>query len=122
MSSPDGDITKAQKLLIDFVQGPEFASFVQLPKDLVRVVDDVESQQQLASEALEDATALKTRLIIGSLLLSSSVAAAIALYTSRAIARPVLKVTQSAERIVEEGEYSLRIPAQGAGYSSQPAV
>ena len=109
------DLRKAQALLIAFVQGPEFADFVRLPKDLVPFVSYVESQERLASEALSRAIALQTQIIFGSLLLSVAIAALIAGYTSRTLSSPIQTVTQITHRITQENDFSLQVPILGEG-------
>ncbi|MEL6938610.1 MAG: ATP-binding protein [Cyanobacteria bacterium J06598_1] len=109
------NVTVAQKRLISLVQGPEFANFVQLPKDLVPFVTHVERQERDASAALAQAIALQTHIIFGSLALSLAIAALIAHRTSREIAQPIQSITQLAHRINHENNFSLRVPVLGKG-------
>ncbi|MEL7331558.1 MAG: ATP-binding protein [Cyanobacteria bacterium J06560_2] len=109
------NVTVAQKRLISLVQGPEFANFVQLPKDLVPFVTHVERQERDASAALAQAIALQTHIIFGSLALSLAIAALIAHRTSREIAQPIQSITQLAHRINHENDFSLQVPVLGKG-------
>jgi len=49
-------------------------------------------------------------IIVFSMALSMAIAAALALYTSRAIARPLKAVTDVAKRVTQEGNYGLKAP------------
>ncbi|MGD1895511.1 MAG: ATP-binding protein [Phormidesmis sp.] len=109
------DVAEVQKLLIAFVQSPEFAGFVALPEDLIPFVSSVEAQERLASEALTHAAALQIQIIFGSLLLSIAIATLIASYTSRLIGDPIQDVTKTAHRITQEGDFSLKVPVLGKG-------
>ncbi|MGD1864897.1 MAG: sensor histidine kinase [Phormidesmis sp.] len=109
------DVTEAQKLLISFVQGPEFANLVKLPTELIAFVSSVEATERGASEALAQAIALQTQIIFASLLLSIAIASAIAHYTSRAIAQPIQGVTKLADTIIQKQDFALRVPLVGKG-------
>ena len=70
-------------------------------------------REQAAEAALHRAETLRTQIILGSLILSGAIAALTTLYTSRAIAQPILGVIQVAHRVTEEGNFDLRAPAGG---------
>lgn len=114
-STDSTDLTKAQTLLIEFVQDPAFADFVQLPKDLVPFVSYVEAQERAASVSLSNAIALQTQIIFASLLISVIIASLLASYTSRAIAYPIQTLTQLTHRITKESNFSLKVPVLGEG-------
>ncbi|MEL6553159.1 MAG: ATP-binding protein [Cyanobacteria bacterium J06621_11] len=111
----DTDTTAAEKLLIEFVQGPEFADLVRLPKDLIPFVSYVESRERAASDALAKAIALQTQIIFGSLLLSVAIASILASYTSREIAQPIQTVTKMTHQITQERNFNLQVPVLGDG-------
>ena len=115
INTNDGSLTESQQVLITFVQSQEFKDFIQFPDQLGKFVVLVESEETNASEALETAIALQTQIILGSLLLSILIAGVIAQYTSRAIARPIQSVTDTAHRITEESNFDLQVPVIGTG-------
>ncbi|MEO0770496.1 MAG: ATP-binding protein [Cyanobacteria bacterium J06649_4] len=111
-----GDLTpQARQLMIEFVQGPEFAAFVQLPEDLIAITAQVEAEEQAASDALEQAIALQVRLIFGSLALSVAIATLIAQVTSREIAQPIKTLTTLTHHINKEQNFSLQVPVKAQG-------
>jgi signal transduction histidine kinase len=56
------------------------------------------------------AQGLRVRLIVVSMLLSVAIATFLALYTSRAIARPLRAVTDVAQQVTEDGNFNLQAP------------
>ncbi|MEG3847390.1 HAMP domain-containing sensor histidine kinase [Microcoleus sp. herbarium19] len=78
--------------------------------DLAEIIDRVQEQEDAAQEALLEAQALRVRIIVGSIGLSIVVAALLASYTSRAIAKPIAAVTKIAQRVTEESNFQLQVP------------
>ncbi|MEM9092397.1 MAG: HAMP domain-containing protein [Cyanobacteria bacterium P01_F01_bin.53] len=107
------ELEEAQQLLIDFVQSREFADFVQFPEELHAFVTIAEAEEIAAAQALKQAFALQTQIILSSLLLSSAIATLVALITSRVIAQPVQTVTAIARRVTDENNFDLQAPIEG---------
>ena len=62
---------------------------------------------------MEDAQGLEKGIIIMSMLVSVAIAGILAWRTSRAIAQPVISVTQVAEQVAAESNFDLRAPVTG---------
>ena len=63
-----------------------------------------------AFRTYEKAEQLGTLILIGSLFISAAIAAILAVYTSRAIARPLEATTLIAQRVTEESNFDLQAP------------
>ncbi|MDB9372111.1 sensor histidine kinase [Nodularia sphaerocarpa] len=83
--------------------------FDQLSDELIRAIGYADIQQQKADTRFEEAQKLRVKVIFASMLLSGAIAAALAIYTSRLIARPLELVTKVARRITQESNFQLRI-------------
>lgn len=103
----------AEKFLLEFTQSPEFATYVEFSDQLAPFVEQVDNQEQAAEVALQRAETLRSQIIFGSLLLSMAIAIAIALYTSKEIAQPLLTVTAVARRVTEHNNFDLQVPVRG---------
>lgn len=69
-------------------------------------VSDQQYQQARAEFAL--AQALRLQIILGSIVLSTAIAALLASFTSRAIARPLQNVTQVAQQVTQDSNFDLQ--------------
>lgn len=78
--------------------------------DLAEIIDRAALQEEAAREALLRAQTLRMQIIFGSMALSIVVAALLAGYTSRAIAKPLAAVTKIAQRVSEESNFQLQVP------------
>jgi signal transduction histidine kinase len=85
-------------------------SFDRLAESLTRLKETAESQQIQAKNKLGQAETLRLQIIVGSMLLSVAIAVALAIITTRAIARPLEAVTQVARAITQESNFDLRSP------------
>ena len=112
LSNTPDDLEMAQQILLAFVQSPEFAIFIDFPDQLAPFAAQVDQQEKAAEAALKQAETLRTQIILGSLLLSTAIAIVIALYTSRAIAKPIQTVTHIAHRVTEESNFDLQSPVK----------
>lgn len=106
------DIGEARQLLITFVQGPEFAAFIQFPDQLTPFVNKAERAESEAAFTLKKAIVLETQIIIGSLALSIAIATMIALVTSQSIAQPIQIITTIARQVTEDSDFDLQVPIQ----------
>jgi signal transduction histidine kinase len=91
-------------------QGEVAPKFKQLSTNLDQLVKSTSEQQKQAKVTFKNAKVLRLIIILGSMGLSIAIAAILALYTSRAIARPIKVVTQVAKRATQEGNFDLQAP------------
>ncbi|TVP65240.1 MAG: HAMP domain-containing protein [Nodularia sp. (in: Bacteria)] len=82
--------------------------FDQLSDELILVIGQADIHKQKAHTRFEQAQQLRVKVILGSMLLSTAIAAALAIYSSRLIARPLQLVTNVARRITQESNFKLR--------------
>ncbi|MGL5063910.1 MAG: histidine kinase dimerization/phospho-acceptor domain-containing protein, partial [Microcoleus sp.] len=79
-------------------------------KQLSQILEIAQHQERQSGTVMEDAQGLEKAIIICSMLLSAAVAGMLAYRTSRAIAKPVINVTQIAEQVAIESNFDLRVP------------
>ncbi|MCT7982473.1 ATP-binding protein [Laspinema sp. A4] len=77
---------------------------------LDQTLDAAQAQETAAKETFTKAESLRWQIAVLSMILSVAIAAMLASYTSRAIARPIEWVTQVALRTTEQSNYRLRVP------------
>jgi signal transduction histidine kinase len=82
-------------------------------QEVSKIIDIAQHQEWQGGEVMEDAQGLEKGIIIISMLLSVAVAGMVAYQTSRAIAQPVISVTQVAEQVAAESNFDLRAPVTG---------
>ena len=82
-------------------------------QEVSKILDIAQQQERQGGELMEDAQGLEKGLIIISMLVSVAVAGIVAYQTSRAIAQPVISVTQIAEQVAAESNFDLRAPVTG---------
>ena len=78
--------------------------------ELAEIIDRTHQQEDAAREALLRAQVLRAQIILASMALSIVVAALLAYFTSRAIAKPLAAVTHIAQRVTEESNFELQVP------------
>ncbi|MBD1814678.1 ATP-binding protein [Microcoleus vaginatus DQ-U2] len=78
--------------------------------DIAAIIDRAQEQEDAGREDLLRAQALRVQIILGSMALSIVVAAVLAGFTSRAIAKPLAAVTKIAQRVTEESNFQLQVP------------
>ncbi|MEG5014444.1 HAMP domain-containing sensor histidine kinase [Microcoleus sp. B4-C3] len=84
-------------------------------EELSKILDIAQQQEGQGGEVMEDAQGMEKAIIIFSMLLSVVVAGMVAYRTSRAIAQPMISVTQVAEQVAAESNFDLRAPVTGQG-------
>ncbi|MEG5061777.1 HAMP domain-containing sensor histidine kinase [Microcoleus sp. A2-C5] len=82
-------------------------------QELSKVLDIAQQQEWQGGVVMEDAQGIEKGIIIISMLLSVAIAGIVAYRTSRAIAKPVISVTQVAEQVASESNFDLRAPVTG---------
>lgn len=105
-----GEIDSAQLKLLRISRGEESIIIDELAEDLNKRILKAVDREREAHQTLENADNLRLAIIIGSILISAAIAAALAVYTSRAIARPIIEVSELADRVATEHNFNLRAP------------
>lgn len=82
--------------------------FEKLSESLNQLINVVEKQQIQANDDLLESEVLRLQIITGSMLLSVAIAVGLAFYTSRAIARPLKIVTDTAQQVTAESNFDLQ--------------
>ncbi|NDJ23468.1 HAMP domain-containing protein [Nostoc sp. B(2019)] len=106
---PEG-VPKAQQLISKFSQSQDALKFYQFAHELTDFAKTVRERQQDADVAQNQAAVMQARIIIISILLSVAIAAILAFYTSKMIARPINAVTNIAQRVTQEANFDLQAP------------
>ncbi len=91
-------------------------------QELSKILEIAQQQERQGGEVMEDAQGLEKGIIIMSMLVSVAIAGILAWRTSRAIAQPVISVTQVAEQVAAESNFDLRAPVTGQDEISSLAV
>ena len=99
-----------RKLLLNLDRDKIGLQLDRAANDLTEIIDRAQEQEDTVREALLQAQELRVRIIVGSMVLSIVVAALLASYTSRAIAKPLAAVTKIAQRVTKESNFQLQVP------------
>ncbi|HSF75963.1 MAG TPA: ATP-binding protein [Microcoleus sp.] len=99
-----------RKLLLNFDRDKIGLQLDRAVNDLAEIIDRAQKQEDAGREDLLRAQALRVQIILGSMVLSIVVAAVLAGFTSRAIAKPLAAVTKIAQRVTEESNFQLQVP------------
>jgi signal transduction histidine kinase len=103
-------VESARRQLLMLIRGKSAMTLEGFNAQLSSLVDMAQKQEQQGGEVMEDAQGLEKLIIILSMLASVAIAGTMALRTSRAIAQPVVTVTQVAQRVARESNFDLRAP------------
>lgn len=75
-----------------------------------KLTSNFRQRTEVAFQAYEKADRLETIILISSLAVSAALAALLAAYTSRAIAKPLEATTKIAQQVTEESNFDLQVP------------
>ncbi|MEG3898549.1 MULTISPECIES: ATP-binding protein [unclassified Microcoleus] len=103
-------IESAQLQMLRTSSGQEAIVLDNLAQSLTQLISTVQIHKQQGIKALEEAEALRNRIILGSMLISALIAVALADKTSRAIAQPLETVTNFAQQVTRESNFNLQVP------------
>ncbi|MEG4442997.1 ATP-binding protein [Microcoleus sp. AT9_B5] len=103
-------IESAQLQMLRTSSGQEAIVLDHLAQSLSDLISTVEIHKQEGIQALEEAGSLRNRIILGSMLISALIAAALADKTSRAIAQPLETLTNVAQQVARESNFNLQVP------------
>ncbi|MEG4809493.1 ATP-binding protein [Microcoleus sp. F8-D3] len=107
---PSNSIESAQLQMLRISSGQEAIVLDRLAQSLSDLISTVEIHKQEGIQALEEAGSLRNRIILGSMLISALIAAALADKTSRAIAQPLETLTNVAQQVARESNFNLQVP------------
>ncbi|AFZ59091.1 HAMP domain-containing protein [Anabaena cylindrica FACHB-243] len=82
--------------------------FEQLSDDLIVVIQRADIQRKQSNVSFKNAEKLRIQIILGSIFLSSIMAAILAFFTTKLITHPLKAVTRTARKITEESNFQLR--------------
>lgn len=105
-----GQISFARSQLLTIMRGETAMRLEQLSQNLTNILQTAEDQEQERRKAVEQAKGVERFIVIMSMLVSVAIAAIVAWRTSRAIAEPVITVTQVAEQVARKSNFDLRAP------------
>ncbi|MEG4458030.1 HAMP domain-containing sensor histidine kinase [Microcoleus sp. N9_A1] len=96
--------------LNNFVAGETALKLKQFSEDSAQLATNFRDKADEAFRTYEQAEKLGTLILVGSLAVSAGLAAVLAAYTSRAIARSLEATTLIAQRVTEESNFDLQVP------------
>ncbi|BAY23581.1 integral membrane sensor signal transduction histidine kinase HepK [Calothrix sp. NIES-2100] len=103
-------IYAARERLLKTMRGDTATRLEQLSQTLSNILEYAEFQEQERTRGVEQAKGVERLIVIMSMLVSVAIAAIVAWRTSRAIAEPVITVTQVAEQVARKSNFDLRAP------------
>ncbi|WP_414577634.1 ATP-binding protein [Anabaena sp. CCY 9402-a] len=103
------DIEQAQKILIEFTNSDLALNFDGISDDLVDIIKNSYLTTKQTNELHEQSTKLSQQIVLTSITLSVGISILLALFTSRAIARPIQTLTNIARRSTEESNFNLQV-------------
>lgn len=104
------EISAARNKLLAIMNGGTATRLDELSQQLSRILQSAQQQEQGIARGVEIAKGVERLIAVVSMLLSVAIAAIVAWRTSRAIAEPVILVTQVAEQVAKKSNFDLRAP------------
>ncbi|BAY77388.1 integral membrane sensor signal transduction histidine kinase HepK [Nostoc linckia NIES-25] len=104
------EISLARSQLLEIIRSDTALRLDQLSQNLTNILQTAEDQEQERQRSVEQAKVVERFIVIASMLVSVAIAAIVAWRTSRAIAEPVILVTQVAEQVARKSNFDLRAP------------
>jgi signal transduction histidine kinase len=103
-------VETVRKELLEVMNSNTVEDLDNLSNKLTRILRTAQEQEQDRQNDVEEARFVERTIFIVSMLLSVAIAAVVAWRTSRAIAEPVITVTQVAEQVAKKSNFDLRAP------------
>ncbi|MBW4632636.1 MAG: HAMP domain-containing protein [Iphinoe sp. HA4291-MV1] len=103
-------ISVVRNQLLAIMSGKTATRLDEIRKRLTDSLQIAQQQEQERTKHVEVAKGVERLIVIASMLLSVAIAAIVAWRTSRAIAEPVILVTQVAEQVAKKSNFNLRAP------------
>ncbi|MDZ8026899.1 MAG: ATP-binding protein [Nostoc sp. DedQUE01] len=104
------EISLVRSQLLEIMRSDTAVRLDQLSQNLTNILQTAEDQEQERQKSVEQARIVERFIVIASMLVSVAIAAIVAWRTSRAIAEPVIVVTQVAEQVARKSNFDLRAP------------
>ena len=104
------DIPSAQRSLLKFTNSEIALKFDSLSDDLSVIADEAFAGEASAEDAFEKAQSFGQTVTLASILVSIAIATFLAIYISRAIARPLEAVTAIAQKATDESNFEIQVP------------
>jgi signal transduction histidine kinase len=104
------EILLVREQLLKIMRDEKATQLDQLCQKLSNILQTAEEQEQEREKDVREAKGVERLIIIVSMLVSVAIAAVVAWRTSRAIAEPVIIVTQVAEQVAKKSNFDLRAP------------
>ncbi|MGB6299600.1 MAG: histidine kinase dimerization/phospho-acceptor domain-containing protein, partial [Rivularia sp. (in: cyanobacteria)] len=108
-SQPE-QLADTQQKLLELTRSQTAISLEQLGRRLNSILQNAQRQESRRAKDLEFSKGIERTIVIASMLLSVAIAVVVAWRTSRAIAEPVIVVTQVAEQVARKSNFDLRAP------------
>lgn len=106
----DDKIAIAQRRLLKFTNSELALKFDGISDELVTAINICYEELKAARTTFKTAAQIRIQIIAASILLSVVIATLLALFTSRAITRPVEVLTKVAQRVTKESNFDLQAP------------
>ncbi|HEY9296241.1 MAG TPA: hypothetical protein VIQ31_07700, partial [Phormidium sp.] len=104
------EISQLQKLLLNFSISEPALKFDDYSAKLAKIASQAFLEEKVAENNLEQGEVLQVGITMSSMLLSVTLAIFLAVYTSRAIARPLTATTEIAQKVTQNDNFDLQAP------------
>lgn len=104
------DVGVAQQALLSFTSSEESLKFHDFSQELTKVVNHIHSEEAKVFQFRDWVDVLGQVIQLMSLMVAVAIAIVLAVYTSRALARPLEATTAIAEQVARESNFDLRAP------------
>ncbi len=108
------DIPVAQQKVLETITQQNYlklwVEFEQLSEQLTKIITQAKEQEKQASQQLIQADFIRFQIITGSIIFTIIISIILAIRTSKAIADPLVNVTITAYRVIQERDFKLEIP------------
>ncbi len=103
-------ITEKQQVILEFYGFENVEKFSDFIHSLGNIRAAIKQNQEQANLSYNHALTVQSVIIIVSMVVSMLIATILALYTSKIITQPILKVTKIAQEVTQEANFNLQIP------------
>ncbi|MBD2251209.1 sensor histidine kinase [Nostoc parmelioides] len=107
---PPKQVAQVRAKLLEIMRGETAMQLEHLSRKLSNILQTAESKERQRQRDVEEAKSVERLIVMVSMLVSVAIAAIVAWRTSRAIAEPVITVTQVAEQVARKPNFDLRAP------------
>ena len=108
--SQPSQLSNIQQQLLQLTRSQTAMRLEELGKRLNNILQNAQEQELSKAQQLEYSKGIERTIVIASMLVSVAIAVVVAWRTSRAIAEPVIVVTQVAEQVARKSNFDLRAP------------